>query len=111
MRGKSLKGKGVLFVTATRIPGANLKQEALISAAAQEDRVHPVGEGGGGAGGKGSHLVRKQRTEPGSSLLFHVSQRQAEVSFLDHSSSTLSDCVIFKERCQLQAVLSLSSLF
>lgn len=45
MRGESLKGKGVLFVTATRIPGANLKQEALISAAAQEDRVHPVGEG------------------------------------------------------------------
>ena len=60
---------------------------------------------------QGSYLVRKQRTKPGSSSLFHVSQRQAEVSFLDHSSSTLSDCVVSKERCQLQVVLSLSSLF
>ena len=63
MRGERLKGKGVLFVTVTKIPGANLKQEALISAAAQEARVHPVEERGHGTGGTGSHPVRKQSRE------------------------------------------------
>lgn len=73
MRGESLKGKGVIFITATKIPGANLKRQG-ISAAAQEDSSSC---GGRKAWSRRQVLTPSQKAADGTRdcLLFHVSQR------------------------------------
>lgn len=70
MRGESLNGKGVISITTTKIPGANLKWEGPISAAAQEDSSSC---GGRRAWSRRQVLTPSQEAEDGTRELFAVS--------------------------------------